>query len=133
MNNQLLVPHAGLAWVKDKTVFIPESQGALCHTAASLFSLLPKAVPSFHKSLSQCFVKDENMLFQHNLHHSIAILHRLFHAFQFLLRSVAEGGLPSHFKAMMFSSNCTGEKRRVFGELEFSLSCLRQKTLVGYQ
>lgn len=118
MNNQLLVPHAGLAWVEDKAAFTPESQHALYSTAALyctaalLFSLLPKAVPCFHKFLLQCFVKDEDMLLQHKLHHSASILHRLFHAFPFLLHSVAEGRLPSHFKAMMFSSNCTGKNKK---------------------
>lgn len=55
------------------------------------------------------FLKDENMFIQHSLHHSVSNLHSLFCAFQFLLHSVAEGGLPSHFKAMVFSGNCTGK------------------------
>lgn len=101
-----------LGWVEDKVVFTLESQGPLCRTAASFFSLLPEAVPSFHKFLLQCFVKDEDVLLQHTLHHSVSTLRKLFHAFQFLLPSVAEGRLPSLFKEMMFSSNCTGKNKK---------------------
>lgn len=107
-----LCSHAGLAWVEHKCVFTPELRVALCHTADSLFSLLPKAVPSFQKLLLLCFVKDENMLLQHSLHHSVSVLHRLFLAFWLMLCSVEQGRLPSHLKAMMFPASSTAKNKK---------------------